>query len=764
MATGRSRIGVPFWIIVALAVGMTVIAALSAHRAFGRAFPSFLYDPSGSYSLVDMPHWKNDGLRLSRVSRIVAVDGASVGGEVGYLRFPGSRIASMLDSTITKRSSAVVTLQEGAHERILESELRKFGSIEILLLCVAYLCFGWFALLTVLLLRESVGDSGSGLGSLTACVGLAFAFLAGFLDFHTNGWLFPVFQFANIGTPLALFLLCFDYPFPVVMWRPFARFVRWAAVTYFVVAVFDQVLMPIVGVPPTIAPDSIDVVTKLSFLSTGFVIIVRMVRGKGEERASFVAIGIANGAAILLLGAGITLSLAFGLELLGFTVNILLPLVPTMFVMGFCYSVVRHNLLAVRTILGRSPLRAPALFLSCALAVGGYTLASFWANHQPGFRLLDGWLLLSLAGGIYWLIRRGIERLLFPAAGSYRTSISDLGDYVAGVRCENSIAQALRKTVAELLPHHVIEILIDGKSESGEGSGTGGSETAAFPMLANGTIYGMIAVRPGRRSPFLTVEDVNLVRMVATVGAIGISNARSLNALEEIHSQNMDLTRKENLLSLQVFGAEISHEIQYPITYFKYLLEELRSHRRLDQEDVELGSDEIRRLERMVQSMKRFQHPSMELRHVNVLETARRVMILLKDLLAKHGVVPVVRIPQQATLLADRNLLIQILSNVLKNAVEAASEPKLVELGLEAFDDGSCAIIVRDSGPGLPDMDVFSPWVSTKSEGRGIGLTVCQRIAREMRWEIEASRELQTTRFSIKIPKESVLMGEGVMT
>jgi two-component system nitrogen regulation sensor histidine kinase NtrY len=74
----------------------------------------------------------------------------------------------------------------------------------------------------------------------------------------------------------------------------------------------------------------------------------------------------------------------------------------------------------------------------------------------------------------------------------------------------------------------------------------------------------------------------------------------------------------------------------------------------------------------------------------------------------------------------DRNQIEQVLVNVLKNAVESIGEDGRIALRLER---GSLAI--RDSGPGIPP-DVlpllFTPFFSTKRNGRGLGLTLVQEI------------------------------------
>jgi two-component system nitrogen regulation sensor histidine kinase NtrY len=78
----------------------------------------------------------------------------------------------------------------------------------------------------------------------------------------------------------------------------------------------------------------------------------------------------------------------------------------------------------------------------------------------------------------------------------------------------------------------------------------------------------------------------------------------------------------------------------------------------------------------------------------------------------------------------DRNQIEQVLVNVLRNAVEAIGEHGSIALSL-ARSDGRTVLSVRDSGAGLAD-DVlpllFTPFFTTKRDGRGLGLTLVREI------------------------------------
>jgi two-component system nitrogen regulation sensor histidine kinase NtrY len=82
----------------------------------------------------------------------------------------------------------------------------------------------------------------------------------------------------------------------------------------------------------------------------------------------------------------------------------------------------------------------------------------------------------------------------------------------------------------------------------------------------------------------------------------------------------------------------------------------------------------------------------------------------------------------------DRNLLAQVLINLLRNAAEAASAHRpdpAVALRIAAEREGRVGIEVEDNGPGVPEGlkgDVFLPFFTTRKTGTGVGLNLARQI------------------------------------
>jgi two-component system sensor kinase FixL len=81
----------------------------------------------------------------------------------------------------------------------------------------------------------------------------------------------------------------------------------------------------------------------------------------------------------------------------------------------------------------------------------------------------------------------------------------------------------------------------------------------------------------------------------------------------------------------------------------------------------------------------------------------------------------------------DRIQIQQVMMNLIRNAIDATAEdaPLLLVIVAELAADGMTEVSVADNGTGLsPGVRerLFQPFVSTKQDGMGVGLSICQAI------------------------------------
>ena len=101
---------------------------------------------------------------------------------------------------------------------------------------------------------------------------------------------------------------------------------------------------------------------------------------------------------------------------------------------------------------------------------------------------------------------------------------------------------------------------------------------------------------------------------------------------------------------------------------------------------------------------------------------------------------------EEMEVLADAELISQVLINLIKNAMEACAgceNPKVEVLAYyDPMENNRVRIDVKDNGPGIPDeiLDkIFIPFYTTKKEGSGIGLSLSRQIMRLHRGTLRVS-------------------------
>ncbi|MCS2899800.1 HAMP domain-containing histidine kinase [Bacteroides thetaiotaomicron] len=95
---------------------------------------------------------------------------------------------------------------------------------------------------------------------------------------------------------------------------------------------------------------------------------------------------------------------------------------------------------------------------------------------------------------------------------------------------------------------------------------------------------------------------------------------------------------------------------------------------------------------------------------------------------------------------ADRNRLVQVMMNLMNNAVKFTGEGS-IEFGFDVREDGFLHFYVTDTGCGIPEErleEIFGNFVKLNSfvQGTGLGLTICRAIVERMGGKIGAVSRL----------------------
>lgn len=211
--------------------------------------------------------------------------------------------------------------------------------------------------------------------------------------------------------------------------------------------------------------------------------------------------------------------------------------------------------------------------------------------------------------------------------------------------------------------------------------------------------------------------------------------SQAFNRMAEKLRQMVDRTvRVEKMALLGEFATGVAHEVRNPLASIKISVQALARQER-DGEKLEIltgVASEIDRLGRVVEDLLSYGRPHPpEATSIAVADVFRQAEGLLIRLAQAQGV----RIDCETTadllLLADRAHIVQILVNLLLNALQATRAGDVITL--RGHRQGEAVILrIGDTGCGIaPDLlpRVTEPFVTTKPQGTGLGLSICRQLA-----------------------------------
>jgi len=232
--------------------------------------------------------------------------------------------------------------------------------------------------------------------------------------------------------------------------------------------------------------------------------------------------------------------------------------------------------------------------------------------------------------------------------------------------------------------------------------------------------------------------------------------------IDELEESALKLAKTEREEAWRQMARQVAHEIKNPLTPMRLSMQSFE--RKFDPNDPNIHQrvkefsktiiQQIDNLSAIAGAFSDFaKMPAQQNESLNAVEIIRLATDIFND-----NKIQFTSEQDEILIKFDRSQLIRIITNLVKNSIQATEHLEQPHIAVNIFTKGDQAIItVEDNGCGIPkdtQERIFEPRFTTKSSGMGLGLGMVKNIVETYKGDIKlTSKPDEGTIFTIKLPK-----------
>ncbi|WP_340076383.1 sensor histidine kinase [Leptobacterium sp. I13] len=233
--------------------------------------------------------------------------------------------------------------------------------------------------------------------------------------------------------------------------------------------------------------------------------------------------------------------------------------------------------------------------------------------------------------------------------------------------------------------------------------------------------------------------------------------------IDELEESAVKLARSEREQAWREMAKQVAHEIKNPLTPMRLNVQNFQ--RKFDPKDPDIEKkmtdysktliQQIDTLSNIASAFSNFANmPAQQNETLNVVKIVKLALDIFNE-----DYIQFVAEEKEIIAKLDRTQLIRVITNLVKNAIQAIPEDKTPKIVVSVHSEGNkVKITVADNGSGVSEENkdkVFEPKFTTKTSGMGLGLGMVKNIVETYHGTINfTSQSGKGTVFTVTFPKE----------